>query len=124
MKLVACRSCVLTETTAPGAAAILSRIGIGDYVEFGDHVDGGMSGLGAQFLHVLGKCVVVDAVEDEIVLQRVDAVDVEVADAAGRGRAALICVTVDLHARHVRSRSSQLRRNRGVSAMVSFEDWC
>src|ERR1700733_1040423 len=52
-----------------GTAAIFSRVRIGDDVEFLDDVDRGVRRLRAQFLHVLRECVVVDAVQDEIVLQ-------------------------------------------------------
>ena len=67
-----------------GRASIFGRIRIGDDVELGDDVYGRVSGLGAEFLHIFRESVVVDAVEDEVVLQRVDAVDVKVAGAASR----------------------------------------
>ena len=83
-----------------GTAAVFSRVRIGDDVEFLDHVDRGMRCLRAQFLHVLREGVVVDAVEDEVVLQRVHAIDVEVARAPGGGVAALLGVSADLDSGH------------------------
>ena len=82
------------------SSAILGRVRIRDHIELRDHIHRRVSRLCAQLLHILGKGVVVDAVQKEVVLQRMNAVDVETSRAPGRGCTALIGVAGDLHARN------------------------
>jgi len=81
-----------------GAASVFRGVGVGDDFEFLNGVDGGAGGFGGELLDVFGEGVVVDAVEDEVVLQGVDAVDIEAAGAACSGLPALLGVAIGLHA--------------------------
>src|SRR5262249_45566425 len=56
-----------------GAAAVLRGIRIGDDVEFLEGIHRGVGTFRAQLLDVLGERVVVYAIQNEVVLQRVDA---------------------------------------------------
>ena len=83
-------------------ASVLGRVGRGHDLELLDGVDGGARHLGGQLLHVGGDAVVVDAVQQEVVLQRAGAVDVDPPGAAERGAAALLREAVALRTRHER----------------------
>ena len=83
-------------------ASVLGRVRAGHHLEFLDRVDRRPRDLGRQLLHVLGDGVVVDAVEEEVVLERSRAVHVDAAGAPERRAAALLGVAVALHARHQR----------------------
>ncbi len=83
-------------------APVFRRVRARDDLELLDCVHRRARDLRRQLLHVLGDAVVVDAVEQEVVLQRTGAVDVDAAGAAERRAAALLGVAVALHARHER----------------------
>jgi hypothetical protein len=55
---------------------------------------------GAEFLHILRNRVVIDSIEQEIVMQGMNAVDVEIVHAPRARRAALLRVAADLHSGH------------------------
>src|SRR4029453_6745343 len=84
---------------AAGSAAVFSREGTGDDLEFADRVDRGAGDLRAQLLHVRRDRVFFTAIEQEVVLQRSIAVDAHAAGAAGVRGAGLFGVAVALHAR-------------------------
>src|ERR1700733_1060320 len=56
-----------------------------------------MGGFRTELLNILGESIVVDSIEKKIVLQRVNAVYVEVAGASGRAVARLLGVSAYLH---------------------------
>jgi len=66
-----------------GTPAILRRIRIGDHLEFLNGVHGWAGRLCTQLLDIFRKRVVVNSIENEIVLQRVHAVNVKRPGAAG-----------------------------------------
>ena len=82
------------------AAAILRGVRIGDDLELLDGIHGRTGCLGAEFLDVFRKRVVINSVEDKIVLERMNSVDVERAGATRARRAALVRVAVGLHTGH------------------------
>ena len=83
-------------------APVLGRIRARDDLEFLNRIHRRPRHLGRQLLDVLRDAVVVHAVEQEVVLQRPRAVDVDAAGAAERRAATLLGVPVTLHARHER----------------------
>ena len=81
-------------------AAQLGRIRIRSDLELLDGVDRGANDLCRQLLNIFGNRIVVDAVDHEVVLHRVDTMHVEAAGAIEAGAAALAGEPVALHARH------------------------
>ena len=78
--------------------AELRRVRARDDLELADRIHRRPRHLRRQFLDVFGNRVVVEAVEQEIVLQRTDAVHVDAARAARRRAARLFRVAIALHA--------------------------
>ena len=83
-------------------AAVLRGVRARHDLELLDGVDGGARDLRGQLLDVLRDGVVVDAVEEEVVLDRAHAVHVDAAGAAEGGAAALLREAVALHPGHER----------------------
>ena len=117
-------------------ASVLRRVRAGHDLEFLNRVDRGPRDLRRQLLHVLGDAVVVDAVEEEVVLERPGAVHVDAAGTAERRAAALLGVAVALHARHQRQqivpvpdrerqvRDLHLRNHRAERRVVGVQQRC
>src|SRR4029453_16487556 len=83
-------------------SAVLRRVRAGDDLELLDRIHGWTRDLRRQLLDVFRDAVVVHAVEQEVVLQRPGAVDVDAAGAAERRAAALLRVAGALHTGHQR----------------------
>ncbi len=81
-----------------GVAPVFGRVRIRYDLELLDGVNGGADDLSGQLLNIFGDGVVVDTVENEVVLQRPDAMHIESAGASGAGSAALVGVTLSLNA--------------------------
>src|SRR5205823_2721306 len=86
----------------PRRAAVLGGVGIGGDLELLYRVDRRPHHLRSQFLYVLRDRVVVDAVQQKIVLQRVHAVNADTARASETGAASLGGKPRALNARHHR----------------------
>src|SRR5215471_2867921 len=80
------------------AAAVLSGIWIADDLKLLNCVNRRPDYLRSELLDVLGNRVVIDAIQDEVVLQRSDAVNVDAAGAACGGSAGLFGIAVTLDA--------------------------
>ena len=81
-------------------ASVFRRIRVGNDLELLDRVHRLVHYLRAQLLDVFRDGVIVHAIEDEIVLERADAMNVDAAGAARRRAAALLRVAVARHTRH------------------------
>ena len=79
-----------------GRFAELGRVRARHHLELANGIDRRPRYLGGQFLDVLGNRVIVEAVEQEVVLQRSDAVNVDASRPAGRRAAGLLGITIAL----------------------------
>src|SRR5258708_25001514 len=82
------------------ATPVLRRVWVSGDLELFDRVHRWTNHLGSQLLHVFGDGVVVHAIQDEVVLQRAYAMNIESARASEARAAALVGIALSLYAGH------------------------